>query len=191
MPNGTPPATPVPPESSSDGGGNRVALILGVLVALAAVGAGGYFLGKSAADANGAEKRGERQGREAEAATYAPGTSRYQAIYRRGVAAGTTAGRRAGERTGAERGKRVGFERGKRVGDLQGERQGIVSGANAALGGFTGWEPGTWYIVKVGTGANGVPYAIDSRKQMLPSERYAICADNPGDVCTEPIATGG
>jgi hypothetical protein len=166
-------------------------LVLGVLLALAAVGAGAYFLGKEAADADGAEKRGERQGREAEAATYAPGTSRYQAIYRRGVAAGTAAGRRAGERTGAERGRRVGIERGERVGELQGEREGITSGANAALGGLDDWTPGAWYVVKFGTGANGVPYAVDSRKQMSPSERYAICAANPGDICTEPIAAGG
>jgi hypothetical protein len=189
MSNGTPPATPVPPDSS--GGGNRTALILGVLVALIAVGAGAYFVGKAGADADGARNEGKREGRDAEAATYAPGTTKYQAIYRRGVVAGTAAGRRAGERTGAERGKRVGIERGERVGELQGERAGITTGANAALGGLADWEPGTWYIVKLATGANGVPYAIDSRKQMLPAERYAICADNPGDVCSEPIAAGG
>jgi hypothetical protein len=189
MSNGTPAATPVPPEPRR--GGSRVALILGVLLALVVVGVAAYFGGKASADADGAKRDGERAGRAAEAAAYAPGTSRYQAIYRRGLAAGTTAGRRAGERTGAERGRKIGFDRGKRVGDLQGERQGIVSGSNAALGGFTDWTPGAYYIVKFGTGANGVAYAIDSRRQMSQAERYAICANNPGDVCTQPIAGGG
>ncbi|MDX6696914.1 MAG: hypothetical protein QOE65_311 [Solirubrobacteraceae bacterium] len=189
MPNGTPPATPVPPEPRR--GGNRVALIVGVLLALAAVGAGAYFLGKEGADAKGARRDGELKGRLAATAAYAPGTSKYQAIYRRGLAAGTTAGRRAGERQGAERGRKIGFDRGKRVGDLQGARQGIVSGSNAALGGFTDWTPGAYYIVKFGTGANGVAYAVDSRKQMTQADRYAICANNPGDICTQPIGGGG
>lgn len=193
MPNGTPPATPVPPQPGEERG-NRLALILGVLVALVAVGAAAFFGGKAAADADGAEKRGEREGRQAEAATYAPGTARYQAIYRRGQAAGRTEGtrigRRQGEREGAERGRKVGFERGERVGEVQGEREGVVSGANAALGGLTGWDVGSFYVVKLVTGANGVPYAISQRKEMLDNERYAICADNPADICTEPVAGG-
>ena len=83
--------------------------------------------------------------------------------------------------------RKVGFERGQKVGQLQGQRQGIQSGANAALGGFTDWQPGSFYIVKFGTGTGGVPFVIDSRKQMSSDERYAICANNPGDICTAPI----
>ena len=191
MPNGTPPASPVPPEP---GGTSRIVLIVVALLALVAVGAGAFFIGKAAADADGAEKKGERQGREAEAATYAPGTGKYQAIYRRGQAAGrvegTRAGRREGEREGAERGRKVGFERGEKVGDLEGEREGIQSGATAALGGLSGWDVGSWYIVRLSTGSNGVPYAVTQRKEMSDDERYAICADNPADVCTEPVASG-
>lgn len=193
MSNGTPPATPVPPETG--GGSNRVALIAGVIVALLAVGAAAFFGGRAAADADGAEERGRRDGRQAEAATYAPGTPKYQAIYRRGQSAGraegTRIGRQQGERQGAERGRRVGFERGERVGELQGEREGIESGANAALGGITGWDVGSFYIVKVVTGANGVPYSVSQRKEMLDNERYAICAANPNDICTEPVGGAG
>ena len=191
MSNGTPPATPVPPEA---GGSNRTMWIVAAIVALLAVAAGFYFIGKAAADADGARQEGEEQGRTAEAATYAEGTPKYQAIYRKGEAAGraagTRAGRREGERAGAERGRKVGFERGERVGELEGEREGIESGATAALGGLTGWDVGSWYIVRVATGTGGVPYAVSSRKEMSDAERYAICADNPADICTEPVAGG-
>ncbi|HVE67828.1 MAG TPA: hypothetical protein VNB64_04535 [Solirubrobacteraceae bacterium] len=196
MSNETPPASPVPPAPGEERGSNRLALILGVIVALLAVGAAAFFGGKAAADADGAEDRGKRDGREAEAATYASGTPKYQAIYRRGQVAGraegTRIGRRQGERQGAERGRRVGFERGERVGELEGEREGIESGANAALGGITGWDVGSFYIVKVVTGSNGVPYSVSQRKEMVDDERYAICAANPNDICTEPaVAAGG
>ena len=195
MPNGTPPATPVPPAPGEEPGStNRLAWILGVLLALVAVGVAAFFGGKAAADADGAEKRGKREGRAAEAATYAPGTPRYQRIYRRGQAEGraegTRIGRQQGERQGAERGRKVGFERGERAGELEGEREGIVSGANAALGGLTGWDVGSFYIVKFVTGTGGVPYAVSQRKELLDNERYAICADNPADICTEPVAGG-
>jgi hypothetical protein len=184
MSNGTPAAAP------ESGGSNRLLIVLWV-VAVVAVGVGAYFVGKAAADAGGAEKKGERQGRAAEAATYAPGTSKYQAIYRKGEnsgrATGERLGRREGERQGAERGRKVGFERGEKVGTLKGERAGVVSGANAALGGLTGWDVGSWYIVKMATGANGVPYAVAQRKEMSVNDRYAICADNPADVCTERV----
>ncbi len=187
MTNGSPAAAP------QSGGSKRILLIVLSLLLLAGVAVGFYFIGKEAADADAAEQRGEREGRAAEAATYAPGTPKYQAIYDRGQAAGRRAGERAGrregERIGAERGRKVGFQRGERVGDLEGEREGIQSGAAAALGGLSGWDVGAWYIVRLTTGANGVPYAISSRKEMSPDERYAICADNPADICTEP--TGG
>lgn len=184
--------SPATPEAS--GGRNRALLIVGGLLLLAAVAVGFYFIGRAAADVDAAEQRGEARGRALEAATYRPGRPKYQAIYERGRAAGraegTRAGRREGEREGAERGRRVGFQRGERVGELEGEREGIESGATAALGGFDDWQVGSWYIVRLGTGSGGVPYAITSRREMSDSQRYAICADNPGDICTEPIAGG-
>jgi hypothetical protein len=181
MSNGSPDASPQPRRS------NRPLVVFAVLLGLAGAGVGGYFVGKSAADASKAEKRGEASGRAAEAALYAPGRPRYQAIYNKGFVAGQRAGRQVGVRVGAEQGTKVGFERGEKVGVLQGERRGIVAGATAALGGFTDWQVGSWYIVKFAVGANGVPFAIDSRQQMAPNERYAICTNNPADVCSEPI----
>jgi hypothetical protein len=181
MTNGT---TPAP------GGQNRVLIGIIAVLLLAAVAVGFYFIGKSAADADAAEQRGEESGRTTEAASYRPGTPKYQAIYEAGRRAGQRAGRRQGEVAGAERGRKVGFVRGEKVGELQGEREGIQQGANAALGGITDWQVGAYYIVKFGTGSSGVPYTIDSQKQMSPNERYAICADNPADICTEPTAAG-
>jgi len=179
MTNGT---TPAP------GGQNRVLVGIIAVLVLAAVAVGFYFIGKAAADADEAEKRGEANGRTAEAAEYRPGTPKYQAIYEAGRRAGQRAGRRTGIRVGAERGEKTGFARGQKVGELQGDREGIESGSSAALGGITDWQVGSWYIVKFATGTNGVPFSIDAQKQMSANERYAICADNPADICTEAIS---
>jgi hypothetical protein len=184
MSNGLPAVSPQPARS------RRPLVVFVVLLALAGGGVGGYFVGKSAADASQAEKRGEARGRATEAAMYAPGKSRYQAIYQKGFAAGERSGRQAGLRAGAEKGAKVGFETGQQAGVVQGQRQGVVSGATAALGGFTDWQVGSWYIVKFRVGTSGVPFAIEARKQMSPTERYAICTNNPADVCTEPIVGG-
>ena len=167
-------------------GSNRLVLGLVAALLLAGVAVGFYFIGKAAADDKAAENRGVDKGR----AEFAQGTAGYQRIFAAGQAAGQQAGKRTGERVGAERGRKVGFEKGKKTGELQGERQGIQSGATAALGQFTDWQPGSFYIVKFGTGTGGVPFVIDSRTQMSDSERYAICANNPGDICTEAITSG-
>jgi hypothetical protein len=174
--------TTAPGESSN----NRVIIGIVAVLLIAAVAVGFYFIGKAAADDKAAEDKGVDKGR----AEFVQGTPGYQRIFAAGVAAGNKAGKRTGEKAGAEAGKKVGFESGQKVGQLQGERQGIQSGANAALGGFSDWEPGSFYIVKFGTGSNGVSFVIDSRTQMSSDERYAICANNPGDICTEAITSG-
>jgi hypothetical protein len=176
MSNGTP----------ASGGSNRAVIGLVAVLVLAAVAVGFYFIGKAAADDQAAENRGVQKGE----AKFEKGTAGYNAIYEAGRAAGEKAGTQTGEVAGAERGRKVGFEKGQKAGQLQGERQGIESGATAALGGFTDWQAGSFYIVKFGTGTGGVPFVIDSRTQMSSDERYAICKINPGDVCTEPITTG-
>jgi hypothetical protein len=172
--------------TTAPGGPNRAVIGLVAVLALAAVAVGFYFIGKAAADDQAAEKRGVEKGQ----AEFAQGTPGYQRIFAAGRAAGEQAGQRTGEAVGAERGRKVGFEKGQKAGQLQGERQGIESGANAALGQFTDWQPGSFYIVKFGTGTGGVAFVIDSRTQMSNDERYAICANNPGDICTEPITSG-
>ena len=168
--------------TAEPGGNNRVVIGIVAVLVIAAVAVGFYFIGKAAADDKAAEDRGVDKGR----AEYAQGTPGYEKIYAAGVAAGTKSGKRTGVRVGAEAGRKVGFEKGQKAGQVQGEAQGVTNGANAALGGFDDWEPGSFYIVKFGTGTGGVPFVIDSRTQMSSSERYAICANNPGDICTEP-----
>jgi hypothetical protein len=172
--------------TTAPAGSNRVIIGLVAVLVLAAVAVGFYFIGKAAADDKAAEKRGVETGQ----AQFDQGTPGYQRIFAAGQAAGETAGKRTGEVAGAERGQKVGFEKGQKSGQLSGERQGIQSGANTALGQFTDWQTGSFYIVKFGTGTGGVPFVIDSRTQMSNDERYAICKNNPGDVCTEPITTG-
>jgi hypothetical protein len=180
-----PPAPGSPPAAASSR--RRAAWIaLGVLL-LAVVGVGAYFLGRSAANAPRAYDRGYAQGSKATAQEFAAGTPGYQRIYSAGFRAGRTAGLKAGERAGAEKGDKVGLEHGKAIGRLQGERKGITSGAEAALGGFSSWQPGNYYVVKLARGAQGVPYRIDVRHLMDTDKRYAICSNDPADVCTKPI----
>ena len=183
-----PPEPPAPGEAPGATSSRRQAawIALGVLL-LALVGVGAYFLGRAAANAHRAYDRGYEQGRKAAAQEFAAGTPRYQKIYNTGFRAGRVAGVTAGQRAGAERGDKVGVEHGKAIGRLQGEHTGIVSGAEAALGGFSSWQPGDYYIVKLARGAGGVPYRIDVRHLMDTDKRYAICANDPADVCTKPI----
>jgi hypothetical protein len=157
------------------------------LLAVAGAAVGFYFIGRSSADASGAKAEGRREG----AALYAKNSPRYRAIYQAAFAAGRkegfSNGRLEGRRQGAESGRKLGLEKGKAIGQLQGQRKGIVSGATAALGGLTDWQVGNFYIVKFASGEQGVPFRIDSRKLMDSNLRYAICANNPGDVCTQSI----
>jgi hypothetical protein len=175
--------------AAEPGSGRSRAWLYVVLALLAVAGAavGFYFIGRSSADASGAKAEGKRAGE----ALYAKNTPRYRAIVQAGFAAGRKegigTGRLQGRRQGAEVGRRIGLDKGKKIGQLQGERQGIASGAKAALGGFTDWQPGSFYIVKFVPGAQGVPFVIDSRKLMQSNLRYAICTNNPGDVCTEAV----
>jgi hypothetical protein len=187
--------TPGPePAAPGEGGPNRTILIAVAVLLFAGVAVGAYLIGRAAADADEAEKRGAAKGRAAVERQYEKGAPGYDRIYQAGFSAGRAegerAGQRRGERAGAERGRKVGFERGREIGELQGEREGIEQGATAALGGLTDWEPGSWYIVKLATGEQGVPFRIAVRKQMAEEERYAVCADNPADVCSERIPTG-
>ena len=183
-----PPEPPAPDAAPRAAASRRRAawIALGVLL-LAAVAVAAYFIGRSSANAPQAYDRGYARGRTATAREFARGTPRYQTIYNAGFRVGHAAGLRAGQRAGAEKGTKVGLEHGKAIGRLQGERRGIESGAGAALGGFTSWQAGNYYIVKLARGERGVPYRIDVRKLMDTDKRYAICANDPADVCIKPI----
>lgn len=175
----TPPGTPAAPASKS----NRGTSILLAVVLAAGVGVAAYFIGHSAADAKGAEDRGITKGEQ----EYAKGTPGYKRIFAAGAAAGRVAGRATGEKQGAERGDKIGLEKGEKIGQLKGEQEGIASGANAALGGFGDWQADSYYLVQVAQGEQGVPYRIVVRKPVAAGERYAVCADNSSDICSEPI----
>jgi hypothetical protein len=182
------PSEPVPPEPESS---RRAGLIALAVLVVAAVAVAAYFVGRSSADTRGAYDRGYARGSAVALRGFSRGAPGYQRIYNTGYqsghVAGLKAGRVLGERVGAEKGTKVGFERGRSVGALAGTRQGIVSGVNAALGGFTGWQTGDYYIVKLAPGSKGVRLRIDSRKLMDSDKRYAICANDPASVCVKPI----
>jgi hypothetical protein len=141
--------------------------VLAVLV----VGIGGYLLGHQIGASN------ERDDFDAGA----PG---YNDIYKQGFDAGKAEGAQQGQAQGAAAGQKAGLEQGKQQGQAQGEQEGTAAGASAALGGFTAWEPGAPYVVKVETGTDSVPYEISSRTQMEPDTDYALCQDDPTQVCT-------
>ena len=56
------------------------------------------------------------------------------------------------------------------------------------MSGFTTWAPGAPHVVKVKAGSSSVPYQISSRTQMQPDTDYALCQDEPSQVCTVKAA---
>jgi hypothetical protein len=179
---------PVPPDGSS---GRRVLIAIAVVAAVVAAVAG-YVVGRSAADAPGAGERGFDRGRAAGLREYAPGSPRYDAINQRGYKAGRAAGLRAGvrqgEREGPEQGRRATLDSGDAQGfELTGDPGAIEAGANSALGGFSAWQTGPFYLVRMEDGADGVPYRIQARRLLVADQRYALCAESPTDLCTEPV----
>ena len=154
---------------------------IGAALVAAALGVGGYLVGHNVGQSN------ERDNFDAGA----PG---YNDIYQQGFAAGKAKGTQQGQAQGAAQGEQAGLEQGKQQGVEQGKQQGVEQGTSAgatqALGGFTTWEPGAPYVVKVKAGSNSVPYQISSRTQMQPDTDYALCHDDPSQVCTVKEASG-
>jgi hypothetical protein len=163
----TQPAYGTPPPSRRPGAGwwTGAALVAAVL------GVGGYLVGHNVGQSN------ERDNFDAGA----PG---YNVIYQQGFAAGKGQGTQQGQAQGAAQGEQAGLEQGKQ----QGVQQGTSAGATQALGGFTTWAPGAPYVVKVKAGSSSVPYQISSRTQMQPDTDYALCQDDPSQVCTVKAA---
>lgn len=164
------PAGPPAGQTGDSGDGwsaQKTWLAVGAVVLIAGAGVAGYFIGDSAADADGARQEGERAGLE------------------QGKKEGLEEGRKAGVRTGFREGRRAGLERGEKVGEVKGDREGIASGASAALGGYPSWETGFW-VVNVEAGTE-VPYTVMSRLQMEQGKQYNLCTDNPAEICTHDI----
>jgi hypothetical protein len=170
---------------------NRSRIIAAAVLAVAVVAVAFYFIGRAVANPSGEYAKGVQDGREDERARFERGKPGYQRIYLTGYRAGRDAGLKTGEtrgeRLGAERGEKAGFERGERVGALRGDQEGITAGGRAALGGFSDWETGTLYVVQVGPGEQGLAFRVVSRHEMLDDRRYALCADDPGQLCSRPI----
>jgi len=154
---------------------------IGAVLVAVVLGVGGYLVGHNVGQSN------ERDNFDAGA----PG---YNDIYQQGFAAGkdqgTQQGQAQGQAQGAAQGEQAGLEQGKQQGEQQGVEQGTSVGATQALGGFTTWEPGAPYVVKVKAGSDSVPYEISSRTQMQPDTDYALCQDEPSQVCTVAEASG-
>lgn len=173
---------PPPPPRAQPGAGWWIGAVVAALV----VGIGGYLIGHNLGQAD------ERDNFDAGA----PG---YNDIYQQGFTAGKAAGARQGQATGAAQGEQTGLEQGeqqgKQQGEQQGKQQGVAEGtkvgADAALGGFSTWQPGAPYVVKVETGSGAVPYQIASRTLMTEDTDYALCKDAPTQVCTVPESSGG
>jgi hypothetical protein len=165
----------VPPPSRRPGAGWWI----GAALVAAVLGVGGFLVGHNVGQNN------ERDNFDAGA----PG---YNVIYQQGFEAGKGQGTQQGqaqgaakgEQTGLEQGEQTGLQQGKQQGEQQGYKQGTSAGATQALGGFTTWEPGAPYVVKVKSGSGSVPYQISSRTQMQPNTDYALCHDEPSQVCT-------
>lgn len=177
LPPGTEAVAPGGP--AGDGRRSMAWFWVGAAVVAIALGAAGYFFGKS---------QGEKE--------YDPGTADYKAIYDTGYQAGATAGTAAGAKAGAKAGEQKGKQAGLQQGVAQGQAQGTADGASAALGGFATWDTGgTFYVVKMAEGSQKeVPYVVESRVTMSPTTYYSPCEGNPSELCTfprPPASTGG
>jgi hypothetical protein len=156
------------------------ALVATGLIALAVGAGGGYAVGHSKGSDSG-KSDGIAQGKAEEAAKYQPGKPSYVAIYD----AGRTSGEKRGKREGMAEGKKVGFEQGKKTGIADGEAEGTRSGANAALGGLSGWENGSLYVVTAEDGTD-VPTVISARHLMAEGTNYKLCKSDPSRLCESP-----
>ncbi len=108
----------------------------------------------------------------------------YNVGYQDGQGEGSLEGEKAGRKEGKKAGKEIGYQQGKSEGEQQGEIKGTSEGASAALGGLTGWDPDANYIVKVSDGPSAeVPYVISRRSEMKLGSSYALCRQDPKQVC--------
>jgi len=145
------------------------------IVAVLGLSVAGYFFGRS---------QGEKQ--------YDPGTAGYQKIYQAGYAQGRSGGEASGAAKGKQEGLAAGTKAGLEKGQSQGQAQGTQEGAAAALGGFTQWDNGTFYVVTTAAGQQAeVPTVISSRVPMASNTYYSPCESDPTTLCTFPRPPAG
>lgn len=115
---------------------------------------------------------------------------------RKRYAAGLQVGREQGESAGTERwfaeGEAAGLKRGKELGRTEGQAKGDAAGQAEAFEGYSGgWEVGSWYAIKIGTGQeSGLQgkYSIPTRVGPLRERRaYSLCE---GGICSEYLPAG-
>lgn len=188
-----PPPMPAAGETVADArerSGRRRAILVGLAAAIV-VGAAAFFAGRETVDVQAAEERGFDRGQAEATRELRPGNPRYKLIYDRGYKAGRAAGLREGSQAGAgrgaENGRQVSLVTGGEQEPLQGDEESIQAGAEAALGGFTDWDTGVFYVVTVTSGQGGVPFRIEGRRKLETSQRYAVCERSETSLCREPI----
>lgn len=139
-------------------------LMLGVL-AVAAIGAGCYVLGRvTAGNGNG----GYRQGR----------VDGYLAGLHDGTAQGLEQGRSAQEVAGLPANARAAAQ--------QAFDDGYAAGANDVFAGYDGgWALHVPWIITLSGGSGQVVYRIQGREQVEPGTDYYLCADGHS-LCHEP-----
>jgi hypothetical protein len=177
---GQPPyGQPVYPDPAADAAAAKKKsrnILIGVCVAAVALIVGAYFFGQSQ-----------------EKSKYDPGQPAYNAIYEKGAKTGAVAGTAQGTKTGkkeglaqgTEAGKKSGLKQGQQQGQAQGVNEGQQQGATETLGGLTGWNTDTPYVVEFGPGPNSnIPYAVQTRTLMQTGTLYKICSSGQG-ICTE------
>lgn len=186
-----PPSTPSPSSSGRPG----TAWWIGAVAAALVLAVAGYALGNS----RGASSTEDE---------YAEGQPKYEEIYNAGATAGSTVGEAAGQQEGEKTGRaegvaagqKVGFEKGEQAGEQQGKQEGLAqgqaegreAGAAAALG-FSSWQTGVPYIVRVEQSQTAdVPYTISTRTLMAEGKAYALCTGSTTQVCvkTESAPSG-
>lgn len=177
MPDVAPPGMPEPqpqgqpPAQAGGGGSNRTLMIVGAIVLLAAIAVIAFMVGKS-------------KGEDDIKSEYKPGQPKYSAIYEAGQNAGQATGEKQGQATGQAQGESSGKKQGAKAGLEKGQQLGQVTGANDVFNAFSGgWDVGSYYIVQIGQGSNGVDYTLASRKEMTEGQQYALCESDPSEIC--------
>lgn len=157
------------------------AALAGALLVGAAL-AGGWLLGSSNADTSGAQERGYSEGQAAgRDAGFAAGR-------RQGVKEGRAAGRKTGLAEGRKQGRADGLEEGREAGYSEGRdagyASGVAEGRSTALGALS---PGNWYVVWIGSDANGAQ--IGNSTAMSPDS--GVCYTINGGTVYSGACGGG
>lgn len=160
-----------------------VAVAIGAAVVLLGGIVGGWIAGSSSADTSTAQERGFADGR---AAGLDTGFARGRAA---GVKEGRTAGRKQGLQQGRKQGKEAGLKEGQEAGYESGRADGYAAGAGDGRStALNGLSPGSWYVVWVGSDANGAQVGTSTPVSPDSGTCYTV---NGGTVFSGACETAG